>query len=321
MVGKGFLSCVVMYIFGLILVWAWLFTRKWSVAKLPNYPATAAEDMLGKISRTSRFLQQITKLQIGYLYVSFVAMCFWSIWLKASKGNQIQKRSSLDLNIQPIFDPSCIKDPVTCVIKAVMWTERLNVKTSSFIENRPSLPKYKTSSNHMAMWAKLVELHSSRVVSIRQKLFHLNSRAEIAHIPSSRTDNFNLSHENTVHGSVIREAGFSTYIGQLHEAITIPQNAVTPSTRQRKDTSVSSCGVTQSRIQFWWILGQKKLPSWCSPLFFGANTRIKIWVEWILICWRKIDPAFFPSLENTPISPFYSKLFQSREFRHGSHTY
>jgi len=31
--------------------------------------------------------------------------------------------------------------------------------------------------------------------------------------------------------------------------------------------------------------------------------------------------AFFPSLENTPISPFYSKLFQSREFRHGSHTY
>jgi len=28
MVGKGFLSCVVMYIFGLILVWAWLFTGK-----------------------------------------------------------------------------------------------------------------------------------------------------------------------------------------------------------------------------------------------------------------------------------------------------
>ena len=210
--------------------------------KIAQLSCNSSKDMLGKISRTSRFLQQITKLQIGYLYVSFVAMCFWSIWLKASKGNQIQKRSSLDLNIQPIFDPSCIKDPVTCVIKAVMWTERLNVKTSSFIENRPSLPKYKTSSNHMAMWAKLVELHSSRVVSIRQKLFHLNSRAEIAHIPSSRTDNFNLSHENTVHGSVIREAGFSTYIGQLHEAITIPQNAVTPSIRQRKDTSGSSCG-------------------------------------------------------------------------------
>ena len=171
------------------------------------------------------------------------------------------------------------------------------------------------------MWAKSVELHFSRVVSIRQKLFHLNSRAEIAHIPSSRTDNFNLSHENTVHGSVIREAGFSTYIGQLHEAITIPQNAVTPSIRQRKDTSGSSCGVTQSRMQFWWILGQKKLPSWCSPLFFGANTRIKIWVEWILICWRKIDPAFFPSKENTPTSPFYTKLFQSREFRHSSHAY
>ena len=233
---KGFLSCVVMYTCGLILVWAWLFTSKWSVAKLPNYPATAAEDMLGKISRTSRFLQQITKLQIGYLYVSFVAMCFSSIWLKSSNENQIKKKSSLYLIIQPIFDHSYIRDPVTCVIKAVVWTERLNVKTSSFIENRPSLPKlkYKTSSNHMAMWAKLVELHFSRVVSIRQKLFHLNSRAEIAHIPSSRTDNFNLSHENTVHGSVIREAGFSTYIGQLHEAITIPQNAVTPSIRQKR---------------------------------------------------------------------------------------
>ena len=83
----------------------------------------------------------------------------------------------------------------------------------------------------MPMSAKLVELHFSRAVWIWQKLFHLNSRAEIAHVSSSVADAFNLSHENTVHWPVVREARLSTNIGQLHQAITIPQNTITPSIR------------------------------------------------------------------------------------------
>lgn len=81
------------------------------------------------------------------------------------------------------------------------------------------------------MSAKPVELHFSGAVWIRQKLFHLDSRAGIAHVPSSVAGTLNLSHENTVDWSVVREAGLSANVGQLREAITVPQNAIAPSIR------------------------------------------------------------------------------------------
>ena len=80
----------------------------------------------------------------------------------------------------------------------------------------------------MPMSAKLVELHFSRAVWIWQKLFHLNSRAEIAHVSPPLVYNVNLCQENTVHRPVIGETRLSTNVRQLIEAVAIPENAITP---------------------------------------------------------------------------------------------
>lgn len=73
-----------------------------------------------------------------------------------------------------------------------------------------------------------VKLYFSVALRMRQELFHLNSRTEIAHVSPPLVYNVNLCQENAVHRPVVGETRFSTNIRQLIEAITIPEDAITP---------------------------------------------------------------------------------------------
>jgi hypothetical protein len=63
---------------------------------------------------------------------------------------------------------------------------------------------------------------------MRQELFHLDSRAEISHVSPPLVYNVNLCQEDTVHRPVVGETRLATNIRQLIEAVTIPENAITP---------------------------------------------------------------------------------------------
>lgn len=76
----------------------------------------------------------------------------------------------------------------------------------------PSYSSLRTDQLIARGGAELVELYVSMAVRIRQQLFHLDSRTEIAHVPSPLVENFNLRHENTVHWSVVGESRFSSDI-------------------------------------------------------------------------------------------------------------
>ena len=90
-----------------------------------------------------------------------------------------------------------------------------------------------------------------------QEFFHLNSRIEIAHVSPPMVYNVNLCQENTVHRPVVGETRLSTNIRQLIEAVTIPENAITPVHKQVIQDKVFRKRNTEKYMSYHVILAKE----------------------------------------------------------------